>query len=225
MENLVKYLLTRAGERLSTEAIAKLSTAANCMETGRWMRAQGYDTSRRVDRRAQLFDLVGAEVGTREVLYLEFGVYQGAATRYWSKLLTNPKSRLHGFDSFEGLPEDWRPDCLEGHFSVKGQLPQIDDPRVQFFKGWFDQTLPHYTVCPHQVLVLNLDADLYSSTIYVLNTLEKAIVPGTYIYFDEFNHPQHELRAFEEFITRTSMNFDLRGADQALGCVLFQRKS
>jgi hypothetical protein len=25
----------------------------------------------------------------------------------WSSLLRNPKSRLNGFDSFEGLPEIW----------------------------------------------------------------------------------------------------------------------
>jgi len=75
--------------------------------------------------------------------------------------------------------------------------PQIDDVRVQFFKGWFEQTLPNYKCPPHDALVLNLDADLYSSTIFALNTMQDAIVPGTYIYFDEFNHRFHELRCLQ----------------------------
>ena len=39
-------------------------------------------------------------------------------------------------------------------------MPVINDPRVKFFKGWFDQTLTTYSVLPHDVLVVNLDADL-----------------------------------------------------------------
>ena len=102
-------------------------------------------------------------------------------------------------------------------------MPQIGDPRVQFFRGWFEQTLPCYRFPAHDVLVLNFDADLYSSTIFVLNTLECAIVPGTYIYFDEFNHRSHELRAFSEFTERTGMKWSLLGATRSLAHVLFQR--
>ena len=113
--------------------------ASTYLEVGRWMHAHGYTVAHRVNHRTKLFDLVGRRVADRVVLYMEFGVYQGAATRYWSNLLHNPESKLHGFDSFEGMPETWvRPD---GHFSVGGQLPQIDDARVQFFKGWFSETL------------------------------------------------------------------------------------
>ena len=130
---------------------------------------------------------------------------------------------MHGFDSFEGLPENWLPQRPKGHFSLEGQVPKIDDPRIQFFGGWFEATLPDYKLPAHDVLVLNFDADLYSSTIFVLNTLERAIVPGTYIYFDEFNHRFHELRAFAEFTERTGMRCSLLGATRCLAEVLFQR--
>lgn len=74
--------------------------------------------------------------------------------RQWSKLLRNPASTLHGFDSFLGLPHDW---TLEGHergyFSTEGQVPEIDDPRVRFFVGWFEETLPQYEWPEHEVLV------------------------------------------------------------------------
>jgi hypothetical protein len=223
MTTVFKYCLTRAGELLSPHLIYNLDSTVNYLEVGRWMRASGYDTACRVGRREQLFDMVAAHVAQRDVLYMEFGVYQGDTIRYWSELLRNPKSKLHGFDSFEGLPENWLPQRPKGHFSLQGQVPQIDDPRVKFFPGWFEQTLPDYTLPAHDVLVLNFDADLYSSTIFVLNAVERAIVPGTYIYFDEFNHRSHELRAFREFIERTGMRYSLLGATRCLDQVLFQR--
>jgi O-methyltransferase len=220
-----KYLLTRVGALVSTRTIDNVNSIANYLELGRWMRAKEYRVSHRVDRREQLFDMIGAAVGDKEVLYLEFGVFEGDATRYWSRLLRNPNSKLHGFDSFEGLPETWTDRRPKGYFSVQGAIPQIDDDRVQFFKGWFQDTLPDYKWPAHEVLVLNMDADLYSSTLFVLNTLEALIVPGSYIYFDEFNHRSHELRASDEFMTRTSMRFSLVGVTRTMEQVVFKRTS
>jgi O-methyltransferase len=154
---------------------------------------------------------------------LEFGVFQGAATLYWSKLLLNPRSKLHGFDSFEGLPERWLPHRPKGHFFTNGVIPLIDDDRVEFFKGWFNETLPDYRCPPHEVLVINLDADLYASTVCVLKALQANIAPGTYIYFDEFNHREHELRAFDEFLIETGWKFLLVGATRTLEHVVFRR--
>src|SRR5262249_14727846 len=153
VSGVVKYWLTRAGELVSPRMIYNLDSSVNYLEVGRWMRANGYETTRRVDRREELFDTVAAQVPQRDVLYMEFGVYRGDSMRYWSKLLRNPKSKLHGFDSFEGLPESWLPQRPKGHFSLYGQVPQIDDPRVQFFRGWFEETLPSYTCPTHDVLV------------------------------------------------------------------------
>ena len=76
---------------------------------------------------------------------------------------------------------------------------------------------------PHDALVINLDADLYSSTICVLNALKNEIVRGTYIYFDEFNHRDHELRAFDEFIDETGMKFSLVGVTRTMQHALFRR--
>jgi hypothetical protein len=175
-----------------------------------------------VDYSEGLFDLVSREIGDKKVLYLEFGVWKGETTLYWSKLLSNPESKLHGFDSFEGLPEDWNQKYPKGSFSTSGAIPVIDDSRVQFFKGWFDESLPAYKIPEHEVLVLNLDADLYSSTIFVLNHLSPWIVPGTYLYFDEFADTQNELKAFDEFSSNNKQKFVLRGATRSLCNVLFQ---
>jgi hypothetical protein len=210
------------GEHATSRQIDNLRAAIKYLEIGRVLGELGYRLEPRVDRREDLFDLVGREVGKREVLYLEFGVYQGNATRHWSKMLSHPASKLHGFDSFEGLPESWTDSMTKGHFSTEGAIPAIDDPRVRFFKGWFDQTLATYQVPEHEVLVLNLDADLYSSTKCVFDYMAPYIVPGTYLYFDEFNDPQNELRAFTDFSSSCHLKFALRGATHSLQNVLFQ---
>lgn len=222
MKQAAKTLLTRIGRGMSRDAVQKVNAAVNYLDLGRWMGIHGHDASCRVESRERLYDIVGAEVGKRDVLYMEFGVWKGEATRYWSKLLQNPASKLHGFDSFVGLPESWKPDLGGGHFSVNGAIPQIDDPRVQFFKGWFQDTLPQYKVPGHDVLVLNLDADLYSSTIFVLKTLRDHIGIGSFLCFDEFNDRQNELRAFDEFIAETNKEFRLLGVTRGFAQAMFQ---
>jgi hypothetical protein len=39
--------------------------------------------------------------------------------RWWSRNLSEPGAKLVGFDSFEGLPEDWRSGVAAGHFNRK----------------------------------------------------------------------------------------------------------
>lgn len=217
-----KEILTRVGSNVSSRSFHNLDAALNYLAVGRWMREHKFDVSRRFRRREELFDLVGSRIFDREVLYLEFGVWKGAATRYWSKLLRNPHSNLHGFDSFEGLPESWTVDRPKNHFSLDGRVPELDDSRVEFFKGWFDDTLATYKPPSHEVVVAVIDADLYSSTKCVLNFLEGVIAPGSYLYFDDFNHRNDEPRAFEEFMSRTGRSFSLVGATRVLSEVMFQ---
>lgn len=223
MQDLMKIILTRAGSRLSARTVHRFNAAINYIETGRWLNAQKFRPQTRVDSANQLFDLVLEQVADEDVLYLEFGVFRGDSMRYWSQRLRNPRAKLHGFDSFEGLPEGWNIDSPRGHFSTNGMIPIIEDPRVRFFKGWFNETLPGYQVPTHDRLVLDMDADLYSSTGYVLKTLESLIVPGTYIYFDEFADRENELRAFSEFVLDTQMRFELLGANRDNSKVVFRR--
>jgi len=196
---------------------------ANYLEVGRWMRTRGFAIPRRLERREAIFDRIAAEVSASRVLYLEFGVHRGASMAYWSRLLRSAESRLHGFDSFEGLPEKWNVASRKGSFSTGGAVPILDDARVTFFKGWFDEVLPHYSLPDHERLVVNLDADIYSSTVYVLDFLKSSMPVGTFLYFDEFSDRLHELRAFDEFLCATAMRFRVFGASKTLTHVAFQR--
>ncbi len=220
----IKYVLVWLGRWAPSRTAAALSVAAKYLELGLWMRTNGMRPGPRFALREELFDLVGKAIADRAVLYLEFGVFEGVATLYWSKILRNPNSSLHGFDSFEGLPEDWNPDFRKGYFSTEGQVPQIEDRRVKFFKGLFQETLPAYQCPDHEVLFLNLDADIYSSTIFVLKSLKDQIVPGSYIYFDEFSHPEHEFKAFKEFMIETGMKFSVVGVANTMEHFMFRRE-
>jgi hypothetical protein len=170
--NTLKYALTRVGGVLPYETIRKANGMLNYLEAGRWLRACGYDLPNRFRSREELYDHIGTKIAAAKVLYLEFGVWTGTSMRYWSRLLQNPESLLHGFDSFEGLPEGWGPRHPKGAFSTDGQVPTFADPRVRLFRGWFQDTLPTYSLPPHDILVVHIDADVYSSAIFVLETLK-----------------------------------------------------
>ena len=133
--------------------------------------------------------------------YLEFGVYQGESIKYWADLNRHKESRFTGFDSFEGLPENWREGQGKGHFDVGGNLPLTSDPRIKFVKGWFDRTVPPFAreFATTKRLVVHLDADLYSSSMFPLVFLGPLMSAGTLLICDEFYDREHEFKALMDW--------------------------
>lgn len=116
-------------------------------------------------------------------LFLEFGVWNGYSLRYLSEC--RPDRRFYGFDCFKGLPESWG-SAPQGHGKLD-YAPHVPGDIV-LIEGLFQDTLePFLEEHDESVSFLHLDADLYSSTNYVLSTLADAgrIVKGTIIEFDE----------------------------------------
>jgi hypothetical protein len=219
--NSFKLALTGIGASLSPGTLGQIQASVNYLRIGRWMRDRGYSFARRVQSREDVWAAIIERVKDKQVLYLEFGVANGGSMAYWSRNLKHPDAILHGFDSFEGLPEGGGP-WVKGQFSSNGRIPQIPDERVRFFKGWFDAVLPTYRVPAHEVLVINMDADIYSSTLYVLRALRAYIVPGTFIYFDEMNHVEHEPRALDDFVDESGLTFRPLSADKTLAYVALE---
>jgi len=213
--------LRMLGLKLPRKVLRKLGSVVGNLELGVWLKDHDFVLDRWVTRREELFELVAAEVGHLPVLYLEFGVARGEATRTWSRLLKHPDAVLHGFDSFKGFPEDWVA-APKGAWSTGGVPPALGDPRVRFFTGLFDQTLPTYQAPQRDVVVFMMDAALFRSTIYVLRRLRSLFRAGTYLYFDEFAAYGHEERAFRDFVEETGITFRLRGGTRGLEHVLFQ---
>jgi hypothetical protein len=219
----LKFFLVEVGSFLSEGALGLLYSSVNYLGVGRWMKANGFSTSNRVWERVELYEQVASKVaGKSNVLYLEFGVSHGRSMRTWFSLLSNGSSVFHGFDTFEGLPGGGGREWPEGMYSQGGKMPEIPDPRVIFFKGLFEETLTHYTPPAHDALIVSIDCDMYSSTIFVLNSLAPYLKPGTFIYFDEFSDYDHELRAFDEFLRATGKKCVLFGATKSYAQTVFQ---
>ena len=225
MITAVRAALTKIGARITSSQMYWIERVISQLEVGRWFRANGYRVKPLYTNRERLYTALAGGIADERVLYLEFGVFQGDSLRVWSRLLRNPLTQLHGFDSFEGLPEKWNAYNPEGKFDVQGALPRFDDPRVVLHQGWFNETLPGFALPPHERLVLHIDADLYSSAKYVLDTLKDAIRPGTFVLFDEFYDRDHELRAFTEFLEASGMKFRFLGGATQLSQCAFERVS
>lgn len=137
------------------------------------------------------------------VIYLEFGVASGASFEWWLNHLKNTDTKFFGFDTFEGLPENW------GLFYKKGamahELKEISDNRHQFIKGIFQDTLNNFIEAKRDILfsekrkVIHMDADLFTATLFVLTQLYPYMRKGDLIIFDEFNVPNHEFYALKLF--------------------------
>ena len=168
---------TRIGEGLGTAIMAGLRRVHDPVRVGELPRFVAF-------KRISL-DKVRSEIGIVGD-FAQFGVWKGQCARWILEFLPSD-AKLHLFDSFEGLPEDWVGQFSKGHFALdEKHIPRFDDSRVRMIKGWFSETLPGYFDSDRPLSFIHMDADLYSSTMDVLCNTNHVIVPGTVILFDEY---------------------------------------
>jgi tetratricopeptide (TPR) repeat protein len=156
--------------------------------------------------RWSLFDSV-IEQSRSERPFYEFGVFTGRAFKYLSRSL----KRGFGFDTFEGLPEDWHEEKA-GAYSSGGRIPEIEGG--EFIAGKFEDTLPVFFSEPRPIAsVINFDADLYSSTLCALSYSKSVIDTHTVLIFDEFIVNEHweqdEYRALNEFCSANDCSYEV----------------
>lgn len=147
------------------------------------------------------------------VNYLEFGVSEGHSFRWFLTQNKNPDSLFCGFDTFTGLPEDFGV-YKKGAFNTNTQIPQINDHRGKFYQGLFQQTLPGFLsgFSNNKRNIIMLDADIYSSTLYVLTSIAPFLKKDDIIFFDQFAVPTHEFKAFYDFVNSYYIKLELMGA-------------
>lgn len=151
---------------------------------------------------------MGLDAAAASGLVLEFGVRFGTSIRQISALAGQD---VHGFDSFEGLPEAWHHEP-RGSYTTKGAIPEVPG-NVTLHPGWFEDTVPGFLEAhTGTVRFMNIDCDLYSSTKTVLDLLAERIVSGTVIVFDEYIGHEHwredEFRAFQEAVAKYGWNYE-----------------
>jgi hypothetical protein len=205
IENKLNQTINRDFFNLST-AIKEKAT----MTSAEYI-LKNFVNAKEFSSRFQLYDFI-IENNLITTQFLEFGVYKGESINYFSKSLQNID--FIGFDSFEGLPEDWRTGFERGEFSLEGSLPRVNS-NVKLIKGWFSDSLPLFlekeTALKNNIFI-HIDCDIYSSTKFVFDQLYKYLKGDIYILFDEyFNYPFwefHEFKAFQEFVKSNSIKYE-----------------
>lgn len=140
--------------------------------------------------------------------FYEFGVWMGESFRY----IFRNFDRSYGFDSFEGLPEDWH-NIKMGAYSSYGQIPKLNGP--EFIVGNFEDTLPKFFSGIERPMagLINLDADLYSSTICALDNSHAVIDDKTILVFDELivnqNWEEDEFKALVEYCKSYGLSYEV----------------
>jgi len=146
---------------------------------------------------------------SKEGEYAEFGVYRGASLNVIARFVED--KTVWGFDSFEGLPNDWL--LPKGSFSLGGKLPKVRK-NVKLVKGLFSQTASAWFNSVDKISFLHIDGDLFESTNDVLEAFinSRSFRPsvespeGVVIVFDDyFNQPfwqNDSHQAFLDFLKR-----------------------
>jgi hypothetical protein len=181
---------------LATEESARY--ALQHMATATPIHARKYAGQGRFDLLEHALSLV-----TVPGFHAEFGVYKGETLTFIAQRIG---AVVYGFDSFEGLPDDWFLGVRKGHFSLNSEAPPLAIMQNNFrlVKGLFSDSVPMFTAqIEDKAAFVHIDCALYSSAKTVLEGLLDRLVPGTVIVFDRyFNYPswqQHGFGAFQEF--------------------------
>jgi hypothetical protein len=151
-------------------------------------------------------------VNTKNLLWFEFGVFSGASVNMTAHMQGQNGIVVHGFDTFTGLPEDWKGHLSKGAFDQGGNFPPVE-PGVKLHKGLFSETLPGVLKQnkDQKIAGMNIDCDLYQGAIESLNMTYKHWTPGTILHFHELQQStkskelrftdQEESVALHEFLS------------------------
>ena len=112
--------------------------------------------------------------------WVEFGVAGGGTFSTWAK--QRGRARLWGFDSFRGLPEDWKDDHLKGKFAA--DHPPMPPEGCHYVVGLFADTLPSWSP-PDPITFAHIDCDLYRGARQALAHIRPRLADGAVIVLDD----------------------------------------
>ena len=123
-----------------------------------------------------------------EKFSLEFGVHQGESINFFSKHV----NKIYGFDSFEGLREDWHGtlNLQKGTFDTNNVIPKTNS-NVTLIKGWVQDTVENFlTEKKPEINFVHMDLDTYESSKFVLEKIKPYLIKNCVVVFDElYNYP------------------------------------
>jgi len=182
------------------------------LSLGQWLKT--HPSPIHLDSREKLYEHIAGKMNGEPFDYIEAGVFRGESIRYWAQLSSSPESRFFGFDTFTGLPEAWHTGLKTfeaGHFDIGGNVPLIQDKRIRFVKGRFQDTVPGFLreYSRQKNLIVHCDADLYTSSLYFLTSFHNIMKGGTYLLFDNFSVAPHDFRAFCDYTRAYCREYDV----------------
>ena len=138
-------------------------------------------------------------------LFLEFGVYKGDSINLFGKFLQQHNRQIYGFDSFDGLEEEWNMNDYNpiGRFSLNKKSPKVVK-NVNLITGKVQNTLEKFLEDKKdkKIIFAHMDMDTYTPSSYTLSKIKPFLHKGSVILFDEFygfpNWQHHEYKAFTE---------------------------
>lgn len=140
------------------------------------------------------------------------------------------------FDSFEGLPSPSKEDFQDGSIGESitpldagdcvGKIDEVkelffkkcnlDTNKVNFVKGWFQETIPANKDKLNSISILRLDGDWYESTKIPLENLYNKVSKGGVIIIDDYATCFGSKKAVDEFLSSNDIKLDLK-SDQRGG--------
>ena len=148
--------------------------------------------------------------------YIEFGVWKGTTINFFS----NHVKKIYGFDSFDGLKEDW-----VGHRIIAGRYRLSNDQMPNFnknviiVKGLIQDTLENFLKENNpKINFVHVDIDTYETCYFLLEKIKPYLINNSVILFDElYNHPGWdvgEYKALKELFKEEEFKFKAFSADR-----------
>jgi len=146
--------------------------------------------------------------------FLEFGVYTGGSINLFAKQLQSVNKEVYGFDSFEGLKEDWLTHVFfpKGALSLNKKKPKVLK-NVKLIAGYIQDTLEEFLNQSEKkrIIFAHMDMDTYESTKFALIKIKPFLKKGSIILFDEFygypNWEKEEYKAFKEVFNKDEFKY------------------
>jgi len=163
----------------------------------------------------------------KEFFYLEFGVWKGTTIKLFSKYV----DKIYGFDSFQGLNEDWVGHKIAANDKFKLEENKIPSfPRnVVIVKGIIQNTLEDFLKKNNpKINFIHIDTDTYETCKFILNKTKPYLVNNAVILFDElYNFPGWdvgEYKALKECFESEEYQYKVFSADRTAVAIQIKKK-
>ncbi len=172
---------------------------------------------------------------------IECGVWRGGMIAGIAEVFGTDR-QYHLFDSFEGLPDAkeidgsgalaWQADkdspnyhdnCTAGIEWSQKAMQLAKTSKVDFIKGWFDDTIPTFQL-KEPIALLRLDGDWYDSTMVCLENLFPHVATGGLIILDDYYAWDGCSRALHDYLSKYKRSERIKQAYTS-GCYLIKKDS